>query len=144
MSGQCGWRIEIGIAVDRAVAKKLCVGETRNHSENALLFRDTQPGLKADKIPHSTGAILLAKLHDGVRLSTGAGIAQSYRLQWTEAQRIASALGHHLDWHAALEVRDFVEFVPVILIRRDQRIEKRVVLLSRHRAVEIRPFVIRA
>src|SRR5437868_5704173 len=142
MSAQRCRSIEVRVPVYGAVSQKFRLLQTGNHSQHPLLFRDTKPRLESNEIPHPTSAVFLAELHDSISFASSAGIAQADRLEWTKPQRISPALGHYFDRHAAFEVRDFIELVAVILIRRDQRVEKRVVLLSRHRAIEIRAFVV--
>src|SRR5690242_1946561 len=124
--------------MDGAVTEKLGVGEPWNHPEDALLFRDAKPRLKADEVPHATRAILLTKLHDGIRIAPGARITEPDRLERTEAERVAPSARHLLDRHAPLEVRRFIELVAVMLIGLDQRIDERLVLLAREWTVEIR------
>ena len=49
--------------------------------------------------------IVLSQLHDGIgRSPPGMRICEPDRLHRTEAQGLATALGHHLDRQAALEV----------------------------------------
>src|SRR5207248_3285551 len=97
--------------------------------------------LEADEIPHLPRAILHAKLGDGIRLAAGARIAKADGFHRPKAQRLAATLGHLLHRHAALEVRHLVELVPMMLVRRDQCVEKTLILVTRERAVEIRAVV---
>src|SRR5689334_14699616 len=120
-----------------AVAKKLGVLETGDHSKYALLLGIAKPRLEADEIPHSAVFVLAPELDDGMRLTPGAWIAEADRLHRAEAQRVAPATRHLLDGHAPLEVRDRVELVCARLIGYHQRVEERLVLFARHRAVEI-------
>src|ERR1700681_168402 len=123
--------------MDRPVTEKLGLGQTWNHSENALLLGNPESRLKAHQIPHTTSSILLTKLHYCVCLASSPGIAKSHRLEGTKTHRVASTLRHHFDRHASLEIGDLVEFVSVKLIGGNQSIEKRLVLVAGHRAVEI-------
>ena len=82
-------------------------------------------------------AIFHAKLHDGVGVATRARVAQPHRLHRSEAQRLAPAARHLLDGHAPLEVRHLVELVAVMLVGRDERVDKRLILLARERAVDV-------
>src|SRR5687768_3042796 len=104
MRRQAGRRVEIGVAMDLPVAKKLGVGQSRDHSENALLFRDAQPSLKADEVPHHAGAILLTELHHGPRAASRAGIVEPNGFHGTEAECLAAALRHDLDRYASFEI----------------------------------------
>src|SRR5688500_8399409 len=127
--------------MDLAVAKELRVGEPRDHSKNALLLGNPQSGLKADKVPHRAGAILLAELYHGPWATAGAGIVEANGFHGTESERLAATLGHDLDRHASLEIRHLVEVVRAILVAGGHRVEERLVFLARHRAVQVRAFV---
>src|SRR5881628_2950041 len=130
MRGQCSRRVQIRIAVYRSVAQKLRLLEAWNHSQHSLLLGNTQASLKSNEIPHPSPAIFLTELHDGVSVSSGTRIAKANWLQRSEPQSVPSALRHHFDRHAALEVRHLIELVSVELIGRNQRVEKRLVLLT--------------
>ena len=125
--------------MNRAVPEKLGVLQARNGAKDALLLRIAQSRLKADEVPHSAAPILHAELHDGMCLRAGARVPKSNRLHGPKAQRLTATPRHLLDRHASLEVRDGVEVMRGRLIGLDQRVDERVVLLARHRAVEIRP-----
>jgi hypothetical protein len=94
--------------------------------------------LKSNDVPHTSGPVLHPKLRDGVGFSSGARISETNRFHRTEAKRVSPATRDLLGRHASLEVRHLVELVAVVLIRRDECVEKRLVLLARERAVEIR------
>ena len=124
--------------MDGAEAKELRVLEPGDHPEDALLLRIAEPRLEADEVPHLARAILHAELHDGVRLAPRARVGEPDGLHRPEAQRLAAAPRHLLGGHAALEVRHLVELVRGRLVGGGERVEERLVLLARHRAVEIR------
>ncbi len=64
--GRC---VEVGVAVDAAVAEELGVAQPRDHAEYPLLLRDAKPGLKSHEVPHLPRPVLAAKLHHSVRLA---------------------------------------------------------------------------
>src|SRR3954466_6723861 len=130
--------------MDRPVPQEFRLGESRNHLQHSLLLGNAKTRLEPDQIPHPSRAILLSKLNDGVRVASGARIAKTYRLERAEPEGVASALRPDFDRHAALEVWNLVELVAVVLVGGDQRVEERIVLLARHRAVQIRAAVVGA
>src|SRR4029078_2636320 len=91
MGRQCAWRGEIRVAVDRAVAKKLCIGESRNHLPDSLLFQDSQSRLESDDVPQVAVAIFAAQLDNRPRSSACSRICQADRLERSKAKRIRSA-----------------------------------------------------
>src|SRR5690349_7535988 len=119
-----------------APAEKVRLGEPRDHPEDALLLARPEARLKPDEVPHATAAVFHAELRDRVCLATRSRIAKADRLHRPEPKRLPSAARHLFDRHAPLEVRDRVELLARVLIRRDQRIEKRLVLLPRERTIE--------
>ena len=65
-------------------------------------------------------------------------IGQPDRLHRPEAQRLAAALGHHLDRQAAVEVgRGLLPLLERGLLARQQRVDERLVLRPAHRTVEV-------
>src|SRR4051812_36284621 len=125
--------------MDRAPAQELRIGETGNHPKHSLLLARAKASLKADEIPHTPRAVLHTELSDRVRVSPRPRVAQPNGLHRTEAEGLASAARHLFDRHAALEVRDRVEVVALVLIPRDERVEKRLVLVAGERTVHICP-----
>jgi hypothetical protein len=135
--GECGGRVDVRVAVDGAEAEKLRVLKARDHPKDALLLRVAEPRLEADHVPHLPRAVLHAELDHGVRAAAGPRILEADRLHRAEAERIAAALGHLLNRHAAFEVGHLVEVVRRRLVGSRQRVDERLVLLARHRAVEV-------
>src|SRR5688572_502282 len=61
-------RIEIGVSVQAAEARELGPLEPRNAPEDTSLLGVFQLGLEADHVEQGAERVVLAKLHDGVRL----------------------------------------------------------------------------
>ena len=127
------------VAVQAAETRELGFGEAGDHAEDAHLLGVLQLGLEADHVPQRAERIVLAQLHDRIgRSAPGARIVEPYRFHRPKAQRVATALGHHLDRQAAVEVgRRGFPFLERRLVAGEQRIDEGVVLFARHRAVEI-------
>src|SRR4051812_33846717 len=117
--------------MDRSPPQKFRVAESGDHAKHALLLARSESRLKADEVPHAAAAVLHAELSDRVCIAASARVTQAYRLHRTEAQSFAAAARHLFDRHAALEVRDGIERLALVLIRRDERVEEGLVLLAR-------------
>jgi hypothetical protein len=135
---QRGGGVEVRVPVNGAEAEELRVLEAGDHAKDALLLGIAKPRLKSHEVPHAAGAILHAKLDDGVRLAPGAWIDETDGLHRPEAQRLAASSRHLLGGHASLEVRHGVELVRRRLIGGGERIDERLILLARHRAIQVR------
>ncbi len=83
------------------------------------------------------GEVVLAQLHGGVRLASGAWVDEADRLHRPEPQRVAPAVRHHFDRQAPLEELLFVEIVNSRRLRGHQRVVEALVFLARQRAVQI-------
>src|ERR1700722_6571030 len=64
-------RVDIGVAMDLAVAQELRVLKTRNHAEDALLFAELEVVLEADEVVAVSAQILHAQLNAGVGSPSG-------------------------------------------------------------------------
>src|SRR6185312_16844920 len=128
--------------MDRPVTQKLRVPESRDHAKDTLLFGYAQSRLKSNQVPQASGAILTSQLNDRMRSPSRSRVRKSDRLERTEAQRLTPARVHLFHRHATGEVRNLVELVTVKLIGRGQCVGERVVLVLRHRAVEIGALVV--
>ena len=64
-------------------------------------------------------------------------VGEADRLHRTVAQRLAAALGHHLDRQAAVEIGRALEFAELGLFRREQRVDEGLVLVAAHRAIDV-------
>src|SRR4029079_1016366 len=113
-------------------------GQTRNHSQNALLLRYSQSRLESDDVPHVAVLVFAAQLHHGPRTLPCSRVGQPDGLEWSESQSVSAALGSDFNRHAALEVRHFVELVTMELIGSCQGLDERIVLFAIHRAVQVR------
>ena len=118
---------------------ELGVLEPRNGAEHALLRAMLQLGLEADDVVERAELVVLAQLHDRVGLDGRiVRIGEPDRLHRAVAQRFVAALGHHLDRQAAVEIgRVGLPFLEVDLLALEQRGDEGVVLLLRHRAVDV-------
>ena len=82
-------------------------------------------GLEADHVPQRAQRIVLPKLDDGVGLHRRvARIGEADRLQRPPAQRLAAALGHHLDRQAAVEIGHVLPLVEDVLLAGQQRVDE--------------------
>ena len=113
-----------------AEARELGVLQARDHAEDARLLAVLQLGLEADHVPQRAERVVLAQLHHGVGPPAAVvRIGEADRLHRAEAQRLAAALGHHLDRQAAVEVGR-VRF-PLLergLVAGEQRVDEGLVL----------------
>ena len=98
-----------------------------------------QLGLEADHVEQRAELVVLAQLHHGIRLGVRPmRIGQAERFHRPMAQRLAAALGHHFDRQAAVEIgRGRLEIVERDLLAGQQRIDERVVLRARERAIDV-------
>ena len=105
--------------------------EPGNGAEDALLRAVLQLGLEADHVVERAELVVLAQLHDGVGLHRRiVRIGEPDRLHRPVAQRLAAALGHHLDRQAAVEIgRVGLPVLEVDLLAGEQRVDEGVVLL---------------
>ena len=96
-------------------------------------------GLEADHVEQRAEPIVLPQLHDRVRLLRRlVRIGQPDRLHRPVAQRLATALRHHLDRQAAVEIGGRgLPFVECDLVGRAQRIDERLVAGAVERAVDV-------
>ena len=70
---QQGRRVDVSIAMDLAVAKKLGILKARNQAKNALLLTEPKMVLKTDQVVAVSPEVLLSKLHRGIRAPSGRG-----------------------------------------------------------------------
>ena len=74
-------------------------------------------GLEADHVVERAEPIVLAQLHDRIGLVLrGMRIGESERLHRPVPQRLAAALGHHLDRQAAVEIGGCLPVVKADLV----------------------------
>ena len=113
--------------------------EPGNAAEHALLRAMLQLGLETDDVVERAELVVLAQLHDRVRLyGRIVGIGQADRLHRPVPQRLAAALRHHLDRQATVEIRRVgFPIFEVDLFASQERVDKGVVLFLGHRAVDV-------
>ena len=98
-----------------------------------------QLGLEADHVEQRAERVVLAQLDDGVGLLAGpVRVRQPDRLHRPVPQRLAAALGHHLDRQAAVEIgRRRLPLLEARLVAGEQRVDEALVLLAVERAVDV-------
>ena len=113
-----------------AEPRELGALEAGDHAEHPHLLGVLELGLEADHVEQRAEPIVLAQLHDGVRLLVRpVRIGEPDRLHRPEAQRVAAALRHHLDRQAAVEIgRRVLPVVERDAVAGEQRVEEGVVL----------------
>ena len=102
--GEQRGRVDVGVAVDLAVAQEGGVLEAGDEAQDARLLAEFQVVLEADQVVAVGAEVLLAKLDDGVGPAAGPGVGEADRLHGAEAERVAAAAGGLFDGETALEV----------------------------------------
>ncbi len=105
--GEQRGRVDVGVAVDLAVAQEGRLLEAGDEAEDAGLLAVLEVVLEADEIVTVGAQILLAELDDGVGPAAGLGVGEADGLHGAEAEGVAAAAGGLLDGQAALEVVQF-------------------------------------
>ena len=143
------WTVEEGVAVQAAQAREHGPLQARDGPEDLALRAVLQLGLEADHVPQGRQRIVLAQLRDRVGLVGRAmGVGQAHRLHRPVAQRLAAALGHHLDRQAPVEIGDGLPVLELALRPGQQGVDEGLVLRARHGAVDVgrgvaaRPFLV--
>ena len=109
-----------------------------DHAEHPHLIGVLHLGLEADHVPQAAQRIVLPQLHHRPGPPAGARIGQADGFHRAEPWRVAAALDHHFNGHAAIEIGGVgLPFLEIGLGGFDHRIDEGVVLLLVHRAVEI-------
>src|SRR5262249_42342775 len=120
-------RVEEGVAVQPSEPRKLGPVETGDAAEDTGLLAVPELGLKAYDVEQSAKAVVLAQLHHGVRLRRARmRVGEAKRLHRSVAQRLAPALGHHLDRQAAVEIRRRLPLVERDLVAGEKCIDERI------------------
>ena len=96
--------VDVGVAVDLAVAQEGRVLEAGDEAQDAGLFAELEVVLEADEVVAVGAEVLLAKLDDGVGPAAGLGIGEADGLHGAEAEGVAAAAGGLFDGQAAFEV----------------------------------------
>src|SRR5271165_1876564 len=108
--------------MDLSVTQKLGVFQTGNQPQNTRLLAEFEVVLEAYHIVGVSPQILLAQLYHSVGGTSCSGIAQTHRLHWPEAQRVAATTCYLLDRQTAFEV---VQLFPILRLHR-LRFQQRV------------------
>ena len=129
--------VDVRVAVEHPEAHELGALEARQHPEDALLLADPELRLEADEVEVLPREIVLAELHGGVRLATGARVRQAERLHRAVPQSLDPPLGHGLDRKAPFEVDRLLEVVERHLLAGEELVHEGLVLEPRERDVQI-------
>ena len=96
--------VDVGVAVDLAVAQEGGVLQAGDQAQDAGLLAELQVVLEADEVVAVGAQVLLAKLDDGVGPASGPGVGEADRLHGAEAEGVAAAAGGLFDGQTAFEV----------------------------------------
>ncbi len=99
--------MDVGVAVDLAVAEERCVFEAGDEAEDAGLLAELEVVLEAYEVVAVGAEVLLAELDDGVGPAAGFGVGEADGLHGAEAEGVAAAAGGLFDGEAAFEVLEF-------------------------------------
>ena len=105
--GEQRGRVDVGVAVDLAVAQEGGVLEAGDEAQDAGLFAELEVVLEADEVVAVGAEVFLAKLDDGVGPAAGLGVGEADGLHGAEAEGVAAAAGGLFDGEAAFEVMQF-------------------------------------
>ena len=100
-------RVDVGVAVDLAVAQEGGVFEAGDEAEDAVLLAELEVVLEADEVVAVGAEVFLAELDDGVGPAAGFGVGEADGLHGAEAEGVAAAAGGLFDGEAAFEVLEF-------------------------------------
>ena len=112
--------VDVGVAVDLAVAQEGRVLEAGDEAEDAVLFAELEVVLEADEVVGVGAEVFLAELDDGVGPAAGLGVGEADGLHGAEAEGVAAAAGGLFDGQAAFEVLELLgragsgKFLPVL------------------------------
>src|SRR5205814_530397 len=96
--------VEISVAMNLAVAKKLRVLKSGNQAEYTSLLAKLQVILKSHKVVGIGAKILAAQLNYSVGNFARPRIPQAYRLHRAKAQSVATTAGDLLNGKTAFEI----------------------------------------
>ncbi len=99
--------MDVGVAVDLAVAEEVRVLEAGDHAQDAGLLAELEVVLEADEVVGVGAEVFLAELDGGVGPAAGLGVGEAGGLHGAEAQGVAAAAGGLFDGKAAFEVLQF-------------------------------------
>ncbi len=106
--------------------------QTGDHPEDFRLRAILQLRLETDHVVERAERIVLTKLDDGIGLDRRiVGVGEPHRFHRSVAKRLASALRHHLDRQAAIEVRRAFPLLEAGLVAGHECVDEGVVLALR-------------
>src|ERR1700716_116319 len=91
------WGVEVGVAVDLAVAEKRRVLEAGDELQDAVLFAVLQVILEADEVVAVGAEVLLTELDDGVGPAAGLRVGEADGFHGAEAEGVAATAGGLFD-----------------------------------------------
>ena len=94
--------VDVGVAVDLAVAEEFGVFEARDEAEDAGLFAEFHVVLEAYEVVAVGAEGFLAELDGGVGPAAGFGVGEAGGLHGAEAEGVAAAAGESLRWGGSL------------------------------------------
>ena len=132
--------LDEGVAVKPPQTGELGVLQSGDHAKDVGLRRVLQLGLKTDHIVERSQRVILAKLDDGIGLLRRVvRVGQTDRLHGAMTKGLPSALRHHLDRETTVEIgRGGFPLAEVGARAAEQGVDKRLVGLAIHRAVDVR------
>ena len=100
--------VDVGVAVDLAVAEESGVFEAGDEAEDAGLFAEFEVVLEANEVVGVGAEVFLAELDAGVGPAAGSGVGESGGLHGAEAEGVSAAAGGLFNGEAAFEVLELV------------------------------------
>ena len=99
--------MDVGVAVDLAVAEEGGVLEAGDEAKDSLLFGILQVVLEAYEIIGVGPEVLLTELHAGVGPAAGLRVGEADGLHGAETERVAASARGLFDGKAAFEILEF-------------------------------------
>ncbi len=99
--------VDVGVAVDLAVAEEGGVLEAGDEAEDAGLLAELEVVLEADEVVGVGAEVFLAELDAGVGPAAGLRVGEAGGLHGAEAEGVSAAAGGLFDGEAAFEVLEF-------------------------------------
>lgn len=99
--------MEVGVAVDLAVAEEGGALQAGDHAEDAGLLAELEVVLEADEVVGVGTEVFAAELDGGVGPAAGLWVGQAGGLHGAEAEGVAAAASGFFDGEAAFEVLEW-------------------------------------
>ncbi len=99
--------VDVGVAVDLAVAEELRFFQAGDEAEDAGLLAELEVVLEAYEVVGVGAEVLLAELDYGVGPAAGLWVGEADGLHGAEAEGVAATAGGLFDGEAAFEVLEF-------------------------------------